>query len=321
MKISDLIKKGRTAKRHSWLIYGESGVGKSSLAADFPNPLFIDLNFGAGDLDVAKVELTDPPSYTQVMSIIDSLVESKGGGYQTLVIDTLGDLEQLIWSHTIEMADDKKIKTIEDFGYGKGYKSAEQYLSALVDSLNRLLTKDIMDVVILAHVAASRFSLEDLTEIIKFAPACQRNHTLPKFERWVSNIGYFSINRVTKENKSGLQVKRVALTTGSRAISFVSDGTYIAKHRANWVPPASIEIPADKPFAAIANFLNADILDEIKVELERIPDDELKNSKGVIINKNSLLEWCKTADSETLKRKLQQLRETAVDTIRISPVE
>ena len=43
------INKGKTAKARRMLIYGEPGVGKSTLASRFPHPVFINLEDGIRD--------------------------------------------------------------------------------------------------------------------------------------------------------------------------------------------------------------------------------------------------------------------------------
>ncbi len=46
------INKGKRDRARRVLIYGENGVGKSTLASCFPNPLFLNIEDGVGDLDV-----------------------------------------------------------------------------------------------------------------------------------------------------------------------------------------------------------------------------------------------------------------------------
>ena len=46
------ISNGRIARAQKVVLYGSEGIGKSTLAAQFPNPLFIDTEGGTAHMDV-----------------------------------------------------------------------------------------------------------------------------------------------------------------------------------------------------------------------------------------------------------------------------
>jgi hypothetical protein len=55
--------------------------------------------------------------------------------FQTLVVDSLDWLEPLVWAHTAFMGGKDNI---EDFGYGKGYKFADEHWRTFLDGLDAL---------------------------------------------------------------------------------------------------------------------------------------------------------------------------------------
>ena len=57
------ITRGKQAKAQRVIIYGTEGIGKSTLASQFPNPLFIDTRFYKQH-DVARMD--KPTSWTMV---------------------------------------------------------------------------------------------------------------------------------------------------------------------------------------------------------------------------------------------------------------
>ena len=58
MKISN----GKVIRPQKVVIYGSEGIGKSTLAAQFPNPLFIDTEGGTAQLDVRRIISSSAPT-------------------------------------------------------------------------------------------------------------------------------------------------------------------------------------------------------------------------------------------------------------------
>ena len=50
------ITKGKIDRAKKVVIYGAEGIGKSGLAAKFPDPLFIDTEGGTAHMDVRRIE-------------------------------------------------------------------------------------------------------------------------------------------------------------------------------------------------------------------------------------------------------------------------
>ena len=50
------ITRGKQAKAQRVIIYGTEGIGKSTLASQFPNPLFIDTEGSTSNMDVARMD-------------------------------------------------------------------------------------------------------------------------------------------------------------------------------------------------------------------------------------------------------------------------
>ena len=76
------------------LIYGPPGMGKTTLAAEFPSPVFLQVEDGTpGDLELASFGRLD--SLDEVNGAIDALY-TDDHDRQTLVIDSLDKLEPLV---------------------------------------------------------------------------------------------------------------------------------------------------------------------------------------------------------------------------------
>jgi GTPase SAR1 family protein len=70
------------------LIYGQPGVGKTSLALSAPKPLLID--FDNGLRRVEKQYQTDSVQVESYQDLLDILTKEDISAYETVVIDTLG---------------------------------------------------------------------------------------------------------------------------------------------------------------------------------------------------------------------------------------
>lgn len=106
---------GIVARPVKCCVYGVEGIGKSTFASQFPDPLFFDLDGGTSRLDVKRV--TDIQSWPQLMQSIEEVWKNLGT-CRTLVIDTADAAERLCIGY---LCGKHGKKGIEDFSYGSGY--------------------------------------------------------------------------------------------------------------------------------------------------------------------------------------------------------
>ena len=57
--------KGKLPGAKKIIVYGPEGIGKSTFAARFPDPVFIDTEGSTKDMDVAR--LPEPSSWTMIL--------------------------------------------------------------------------------------------------------------------------------------------------------------------------------------------------------------------------------------------------------------
>jgi len=148
------ISRGRIWKAQKVTIYGPEGIGKSSFASDFPDPIFIDTEGSTYLMDVAR--FPRPSSWTMLLSMIKQ-VATTPGCCKTLVIDTIDWAEQLCVSHVYATYDKKGI---EDFGYGKGYVFVKEEIGRFLNLLSDVIEAGI-NVVLTAHSTIRKFELPD----------------------------------------------------------------------------------------------------------------------------------------------------------------
>ena len=148
------ITRGRKARAQKVVIYGPEGIGKSSFASQFPDPVFIDTEGSTDNMDVARMD--KPTSWAMLKNEI-SFIKANPGACKTLVIDTIDWAEQLAVDYVC--AQHQK-NGIEDFGWGKGYTYVQEEIGRLLNSLSELVDNGI-NVILTAHAQIKKFEQPD----------------------------------------------------------------------------------------------------------------------------------------------------------------
>lgn len=136
-------------------IYGPEGIGKTTLAAQFPNPLFIDTEGSTRHIDVAR--LPDPTSAAQVEQELHWVADQPTPPCLTVVIDTADWLEKLIKQ---QVMDTLQIKSMEQMSYGKAYVYVWEAFGRMLSACDRIIKRGV-NVVFTAHAALRKFEQPD----------------------------------------------------------------------------------------------------------------------------------------------------------------
>lgn len=147
------ITKGKVATAKKVVIYGPEGIGKSTLASQFPDPVFIDTEGSTKELDVARYPT--PSAWHNILDDIDDAIEELP--CKTLVIDTADWAEQLC---NRDVCKRLNVGGIEDIGYGKGYTYAAEEFAKMLNICNKLIARGV-NVVFTAHAQMRKFEQPD----------------------------------------------------------------------------------------------------------------------------------------------------------------
>lgn len=140
------IYRGPVRRAQRTVIYGPEGVGKSTFASLWPNPVYIDTESGTDHLDVAR--FAEPKDWTELLGIVDEIFRDPQG-FETLVVDTADGAEALCRAYILKRDGQK---SIESYGYGKGYTIAQEEWQKFLDSLSALIDgPHPVNVVVCAH--------------------------------------------------------------------------------------------------------------------------------------------------------------------------
>jgi hypothetical protein len=144
------IKKGRIKRPKYILVYGVDGVGKTSLAADAPDVIFLAAEKGTDAFDINRYQ---PKDWADVIKFLRALADEPHD-FKALAIDSIDWLEPLLWK---AIADAHGKESIDDVPYGKGYMYAMDQHRALEALLQKIRARGL-DVIILGHAKIEKFS-------------------------------------------------------------------------------------------------------------------------------------------------------------------
>ena len=144
----------QTAKRV--IAYGVEGIGKSTLASQFPNAVVLDTEDGTNHLDVARVSVV---AWADLEGALHELIRDNQG-FKTLVIDSIDWAERLLIDHLLKKANKR---SIEDFGFGKGYTMVAEAVGRLLSVCDSLIDQGV-NVVMVGHSTVKRVSPPDMDE-------------------------------------------------------------------------------------------------------------------------------------------------------------
>lgn len=151
------IKKGKIKSAIRLTMYGVEGLGKSTFASKFPDPLFIDVEGGTKQLDVAR--FPQPESWNELLEMVDAVI-AEPTICKTLVIDTIDRAEAMLSAQLLAEAG---VDSIEKYGggYGKGYTAIqERFNKDLLMRLDKVIVKGV-NIVLLAHAAMRKLESPD----------------------------------------------------------------------------------------------------------------------------------------------------------------
>lgn len=202
------------------LIYGPEGIGKSTLAAMWPNPIFIDLEGGTNQLPVVRLE--SPSSWSMLRAELTA-IKNREVPCSTVVIDTMDAAERMCAEYI--MARDGK-KSIEEWGYGKGYTILQEEFGRLLDYLTDTAASGI-NVVVLGHSTMRKFERPDESGAYDRFELKLTKQVSPMVKEWADMVLFCDYKTYVETNKAG----KAKATGGARVIRTTHAPTWDAKNR------------------------------------------------------------------------------------------
>lgn len=235
---------GVVPKAQKVVLYGVEGIGKSTFAAQFPNPLFIDTEDSTLHMDVARFD--KPTSWTMLLQQVEYVKQNKP--CQTLVIDTIDWAEDLCKRHL--MASNNWI-AIDSEGYGKKFVALAKEMGELLNKLSDVVDVGI-NVVLTAHAWLRKKEEPDEMGAFDRYELKLEKKTAPLVKEWADMV-LFANYKTTIITDSKTESKKA--TGGQRMMFTTHRPTWDAKNRVGLPDEVTFDYNHVKP--VIENITNA----------------------------------------------------------------
>ena len=241
MGLMQQIKSGRTSSPPRIMVYGTEGIGKSTLAARAPQPVFVQTEDGLGEIDCHKFPLAG--TFDDVIAALTEL-HAEEHDFQSIVVDSLDWLERLIWDAVCETYGAKSIEKV-DGGYGKGYIYALSPWRQFLERLSALHKDRCMAVILIAHAKIEKFEDPESSPYDRYSPRLHK-HAGALLTEWCDAVLFATRKLRTQTEDTGFGRKRtiahaVGKDGGERVLRTVGGPSCVAKNRYDLEP----ELPLD----------------------------------------------------------------------------
>lgn len=214
-------------------IYGKQGIGKSTLASQFPEPLFLLTEKNAV---VGSKKLGIYSSYEQIWYDINELLETEDLPYKTIIIDSVSNLDELVKTRTLDKspligADKRKPETLAEAwgGYGAGFERCASLHRVLKSKLDQFQEKGIT-VIYIAHREIRTYKSPDEEDYNIWSISMNGDKSRAVYIDDVDAVFYCHNKSYVTTTESK---RNIIKSTGNHIISAYSNEAYVSKNRFN----------------------------------------------------------------------------------------
>ncbi len=219
----ETLRKGKQSVPPRICIYGGHGIGKSTLASQFPNPIFISTEDGLDSLDV-----TSFPRAAHVNEVVESIktLIKEDHDFKTIVIDSVDWLVEPLITGNVESSHEAK-----DLAYGKSQMFVAEEFREILQGLDVLRLKRNMNVVLIAHASVVKFEDPRTEPYDRYQPKLP-NRCNALLMEWADLLAFAAFKVIIRKSDTGFNnTKSRGVTTGERLLHFVENPAFVAKNR------------------------------------------------------------------------------------------
>lgn len=238
------ITSGKIHTAQKVVIYGVEGIGKTTFASRFPDPVFIDTEGSTKFLDVKRFDA--PTSWTMLLSQVDYIIQYKP--CKTLVLDTIDWAEKLCYDAVCAT---NQWKSIESPGYGAGYRYAYEEMGKLMNKLTDVVEAGI-NVVVTAHCALRKFEQPDeMGAYDRYEMKLQNSQkcsTAGMVKEWADCVLFANYQTYVVKEGDGKNAKSKGQGGTKRIMHTVRHACWDAKNRYGLPPEVPFDYEEIRPY-------------------------------------------------------------------------
>lgn len=234
-------------------LLGDAGLGKTSLAATFPKPIFIRAEDG-----LQAIPLDQRPDAFPVVETVDQLFGQMSAllneehPYLTVVVDSASALERLFVKYVVEN-DPKKPKSITTAmgGYGAGFQ-AVALMHQRVKSWGAAMINKGVNVVFITHAETETIELPDQDAYTRYSLQMNKK-SRECYVNEIDLVGFLRLKSFThnKEDRRSGQV----ISDGTRVLVCHAAASCVSKNRYGIEEELEV-VKGQNPLAAYIPSLN-----------------------------------------------------------------
>lgn len=237
------------------VLYGGSGLGKTTLASMLPNPIFIGLDDGGRKIRHPKTgkPIKHVVGIHTFQDIRDTLHQANlFPSGSTVVIDTLTVLENIAEPWMFDNIKHEKggtVTSLEGYGYGKGYTHLFETMRLIVQDLDALVRQGVNVCLICQNMAVKRANpggLDFLEDGPKLShPFSEKTSVRLHICEWADHVLRLGYYGTVVHNPDEKATSGKASGDAQRAIFVTPEPHFFAKSRTLSEPVVAFETPDD----------------------------------------------------------------------------
>jgi phage nucleotide-binding protein len=233
-------------------LFGEGGMGKTTLAAMFPDPVFIRTEDGTASLagadNVALFDVAQSPQ--DVFEQIEALA-TQDHAFKTVVIDSVTQFEKLCVRKILDDEPNVKCKNMAAAhgGYGKAFGILDGMHQDLREAAGYLASAKGMNVVFLAHATTEELELPDIDKYSRYTVTLHKNRQYDCSHHYTNNVDLVAFIRLKTNVRGTTEGKKRAISDGEREIICFPVASNVSKNRFGITEPIPFNFETGNPFA------------------------------------------------------------------------